>query len=108
MRRAIINTETMDIRPLSRSELPARAASLARWLVGKTLVRDHRRGRMSGRIVKTEAYLVGDAQPCLQRQDRPCHRRSSRPGSGSYMILKLRGREVAMNPWKNASPQLST
>lgn len=37
------------------------AASLARWLVGKTLVRDHRRGLMSGRIVETEAYVVGDA-----------------------------------------------
>lgn len=51
----------MEIRPLSRSELPAGAASLARWLVGKTLVRDHRNGRMSGRIVETEAYVVGDA-----------------------------------------------
>ena len=51
----------MDIRPLSRSELPAPAAVLARWLIGKTLVRDHRQGRMSGRIVETEAYVVGDA-----------------------------------------------
>ena len=51
----------MDIRPLSRSELPSPAASLARWLIGKTLVREHRRGRMSGRIVETEAYVVGDS-----------------------------------------------
>jgi DNA-3-methyladenine glycosylase len=51
----------MDIRPLSRSELPVPAAVLARWLVGKTLVRQHRRGRMSGRIVETEAYVVGDS-----------------------------------------------
>lgn len=51
----------MDIRPLLRSELPVPAALLARWLVGKTLVREHRRGRMSGRIVETEAYVVGDA-----------------------------------------------
>ncbi|GEP60066.1 putative 3-methyladenine DNA glycosylase [Reyranella soli] len=51
----------MDIRPLSRSELPVPAAGLARWLIGKTLVREHRRGRMSGRIVETEAYVVGDA-----------------------------------------------
>jgi len=51
----------MDIRPLSRSELPPPARVLARWLIGKTLVREHRRGRMSGRIVETEAYVVGDA-----------------------------------------------
>ncbi|SEP50777.1 DNA-3-methyladenine glycosylase [Rhodospirillales bacterium URHD0017] len=51
----------MDIRPLLRSELPVPAALLARWLVGKTLVREHRRGRISGRIVETEAYVVGDA-----------------------------------------------
>lgn len=51
----------MDIRPLPRSELPIPAAALARWLIGKTLVREHRRGRMSGRIVETEAYVVGDA-----------------------------------------------
>src|SRR4029450_12699909 len=51
----------LDIRPLSRSELPAPAAGLARWLIGKTLVREHRRGRMSGRIVETEAYVVGDS-----------------------------------------------
>ncbi|SEN96352.1 DNA-3-methyladenine glycosylase [Rhodospirillales bacterium URHD0017] len=52
---------SMDIRLLSRSELPMPAAELARWLVGKTLVRKHRRGLMSGRIVETEAYVVGDA-----------------------------------------------
>jgi DNA-3-methyladenine glycosylase len=56
-----METGAVEIRPLARSELPVPAAVLARWLVGKTLVRDHRRGRMSGRIVETEAYVVGDA-----------------------------------------------
>src|SRR3954469_15643557 len=51
----------LEIRPLSRPELPLPAARLARWLIGKTLVRQHRSGRMSGRIVETEAYVVGDA-----------------------------------------------
>ncbi|HEY4167309.1 MAG TPA: DNA-3-methyladenine glycosylase [Reyranella sp.] len=49
------------LRPLRRDELPVPAARLARWLIGKTLVREHSAGRMSGRIVETEAYVVGDA-----------------------------------------------
>jgi DNA-3-methyladenine glycosylase len=51
----------LQLRPVLREELPAPAARLARWLIGKTLVRRHPAGRMSGRIVETEAYVVGDA-----------------------------------------------
>ena len=51
----------MLLRALRRDELPVPAARLARWLIGKTLVRRHPAGRMIGRIVETEAYVVGDA-----------------------------------------------
>ena len=48
-------------RPLARSELPTDTASLARYLIGKLLVRELPEGVASGRIVETEAYVVGDA-----------------------------------------------
>jgi len=49
-----------EVRPLSRASLPTDTAELARYLVGKTVVRKAGRSRTSGRIVETEAYPPGD------------------------------------------------
>lgn len=49
------------VKRLTREELPIETVKLARFLIGKTLVRELRGARLSGRIVETEAYVVGDA-----------------------------------------------
>ena len=52
---------TSGLRPLSRDELPEDTTALARFLLGKLLVRDGEQQHMTGRIVEVEAYLAGDA-----------------------------------------------
>lgn len=50
-----------DHSPIARAELPDDTVGLARYLVGKLVVRALPEGTVSGRIVETEAYVAGDA-----------------------------------------------
>jgi DNA-3-methyladenine glycosylase len=45
---------------LKRGELPQATVALARYLLGKVLVREWNGARAAGRIVETEAYLPND------------------------------------------------
>ncbi len=73
--------------PLARSELPIDTVSLARWLIGKVLLRALPDGVASGRIVETEAYVVGDAAGHAYRGMTPRNRSLFLEPGHAYVYL---------------------
>lgn len=52
---------TINLRRLTRAQLPQATVALARFLIGKVVVRRLSDDMVAGRIVETEAYIQGDA-----------------------------------------------
>ena len=62
------------IRHLRRGDLPIDTTALARYLIGKALVHELPAQRLVGRIVETEAYVIGDAAGHAFRGQTPRNR----------------------------------
>ena len=63
------------------------ADDLARFLIGKVVVRDVPDGRMAGRIVETEAYLHDDPAAHSFRGETPRNRSLFREGGHAYVYV---------------------
>ncbi|MGG1948583.1 DNA-3-methyladenine glycosylase [Trinickia sp. NRRL B-1857] len=75
------------IAPLTRDELPVDTVELARFMVGKCLVHDTPQGRVSGRLVETEAYPIGDSTSHAYRGPRPYNGALFRAPGHAYVRL---------------------
>lgn len=97
MRVRKIDTDTSaGLRVLGRDELPTGTVALARFLVGKVLVRDDARVRMTGRIVETEAYPPGD-DACHARSGRTARNRSLFLPTGHVYVYRAYGTAMMLN-----------
>ena len=72
---------------LKRSELPCDTVELARFLIGRIVVRVTPGDVLTGRIVEAEAYPVGDAAGHAYRGETPGNRALFLPRGHAYVYL---------------------
>src|SRR5580704_7771676 len=84
------------LRRLRRAELPVDTVKLARYLIGKIVVHDVAEGRLSGRIVETEAYPIGDPAGHAFRGKTPGNR-SMFLGRGHAHVYFVYGSSFMLN-----------
>jgi DNA-3-methyladenine glycosylase len=90
------------LRRLRRTDLPVDTVELARYLVGKIAVHDTDDGRLSGRIVETEAYPAGDSASHAFRGETP-HNRSMFLGRGHAHVYFTYGSSFMLNVTSEAA-----
>ncbi|MCB8878859.1 DNA-3-methyladenine glycosylase [Acidisoma cellulosilytica] len=78
---------TQNPRVLDRAELPVDSIKLARYLIGKLVVRMLAEGPVAGRIVETEAYPVGDPAGHAYRSMTPRNRALFLEHGHAYVYL---------------------
>lgn len=75
------------VSPLPRAHLPYDTVALARFLLGKVLVRELNGARATGRIVETEAYLENDPACHAYRGMTPRNRSLFLEAGHAYVYL---------------------
>ena len=96
MKRVSETIPLFRFRRLRRTELPVDTLELARYLIGKVVVHDTDDGRLSGRIVETEAYPVGDSAGHAFRGETP-NNRSMFLGHGHAHVYFTYGSSFMLN-----------
>lgn len=84
------------VQRLSRAGLPVDTAELARYLIGKTIVRKVGRSTIAGRIVETEAYPPGDSSGHAFR-GQTARTRSLFLGAGFAYVYFIYGTSYMLN-----------
>jgi DNA-3-methyladenine glycosylase len=90
------HARTRDLRPLHAEALPQDTVALAKFLLGKVLVRDGDEGRLTGRIVETEAYPPGD-DACHARSGRTARNASLFRHAGHVYVYRAYGVSMMLN-----------